>query len=141
MLNKSNRLWITLSQIGGVIVLLPFVFLCVNLLVPSNENWATLSQYWLKQYITNTLILVTGVGLVVAALGSGLAFLMSYFQFPLKKYFEFLLVLPLAIPAYISAYTYSEMFSFTGVVQKTLRNVFDLKLPSAYFDIMSLPLR
>ena len=74
MLNKSNRLWITLSQIGGVIVLLPFVFLCVNLLVPSNENWATLSQYWLKQYITNTLILVTGVGLVVAALGSGLAF-------------------------------------------------------------------
>ena len=127
MLNKSNRLWITLSQIGGVIVLLPFVFLCVNLLVPSNENWATLSQYWLKQYITNTLILVTGVGLVVAALGSGLAFLMSYFQFPLKKFFEFLLVLPLAIPAYISAYTYSEMLSYTGVVQKTLRNVFDLK--------------
>ena len=139
MLNKSNRLWITLSQIGGVIVLLPFVFLCVNLLVPSNENWATLSQYWLKQYITNTLILVTGVGLVVAALGSGLAFLMSYFQFPLKKFFEFLLVLPLAIPAYISAYTYSEMLSYTGVVQKTLRNVFDLKLPATYFDIMSLP--
>ena len=139
MLNKSNRLWITLSQIGGVIVLLPFVFLCVNLLVPSNENWATLSQYWLKQYITNTLILVTGVGLVVAALGSGLAFLMSYFQFPLKKVFEFLLVLPLAIPAYISAYTYSEMLSYTGVIQKNLRNVFGLNLPSDYFDIMSLP--
>ena len=139
MLNKSNRLWIMLSQIGGVIVLLPFVFLCVNLFVPSNENWNTLSQYWLKEYITNTLILVVGVGAVVALLGSSLAFLMSYFQFPLKKVFEFLLVLPLAIPAYISAYTYSEMLSYTGFIQKNLRNVLGVNLPANYFDIMTLP--
>ncbi len=139
MLKKSNSLWIMLSQIGGVIVLLPFVFLCVNLFVPSNENWNTLSQYWLKEYITNTLILIASVGVIVASLGSTLAFLMCYYRFPLKKFFEFFLVLPLAIPAYISAYTYSEMLSYTGVIQKNLRNVFGLNLPSNYFDIMTLP--
>ena len=139
MLKKSNSLWIMLSQIGGVIVLLPFVFLCVNLFVPSNENWNTLSQYWLKEYISNTLILIASVGVIVASLGSTLAFLMCYYRFPLKKFFEFFLVLPLAIPAYISAYTYSEMLSYTGVIQKNLRNVFGLNLPSDYFDIMTLP--
>ena len=87
MLNKSNRLWIMLSQIGGVIVLLPFVFLCVNLFVPSNENWNTLSQYWLKEYITNTLILVVGVGAVVALLGSSLAFFNELFSASIEKGF------------------------------------------------------
>jgi len=62
-------------------------------------------------------------GLLTALLGVSLAWLVAAHDFPLRRFFRWALLLPLAIPPYIAAYTYSNMLSYTGVVQKTLRGL------------------
>ena len=67
-----------------------------------------------------------------------LAWLVVGYTFPLQRFFRWALILPLAIPPYIAAYTYRTMTSYTGVIQATLRNQFDIVVPPGMFEIRSL---
>ena len=58
--------------------------------------------------------------------------------FHLGNFFRWALILPLAIPPYIGAYTYSGMVSYTGVIQRFFRNILGVELNQKYFDIMSI---
>ncbi len=87
-----------------------------------------------------TLGVMIGVGLLTALIGTLTAWLVTYFEFPLRKMFSWALMLPLAVPTYISGYTFVEFFSYTGPVQEAVRIVGGYQSAREYWfpDIRSL---
>lgn len=83
--------------------------------------WAHLARTVLSTYVVNTLVLVAGVVTAAAVIGVGTAWLVTMYAFPGRRLLEFALVLPLAMPAYILAYAYTDLLQVTGPVQSTLR--------------------
>ena len=77
-------------------------------------------------YITNSLILVTGVSLITLFIGTGTAWLITNFNFHGKRFFEWALILPLAIPPYILAYTFTGLFDSYGTLNNLSRDLFQL---------------
>jgi iron(III) transport system permease protein len=135
---KELNGWWIISIIGAAVVLLPLLFILFSIFQEPNENWFQIRQYLLKQYVTNTVVLVGLTGLFTAFLGISLAWLVAAYDFPLKKFFRWGLILPIAIPPYIGAYTYRTMLSYTGVVQTTLRNQFDYQIDPELLAVSSL---
>ena len=87
-------------------------------------TWAHLASTVLPDYIVTTLWLCAGVGSGVVLLGVGAAWLVTRHQFPGRAAFEWALVLPLAMPAYVMAYTYTDLLQYVGPVQTALRQAF-----------------
>ncbi len=83
--------------------------------------WAHLANTVLATYVVNTTLLVLGVVLIAAVTGAGTAWLVTMYAFPGRRVFEFALMLPLAMPAYILAYAYTDLLQVTGPVQGALR--------------------
>ncbi|MEH7384685.1 iron ABC transporter permease [Bacillus sp. JJ1521] len=135
---KDFNSWWIISMLGAAVILLPILFIFLSLFQEPNQNWFQIRQYLLKTYVANTLILVLLTGVFTAFLGVTLAWLTSAYDFPLKRFFRWGLLLPLAIPPYIAAYTYRTMFSYTGVIQTTLRNHFDYQINPELLSISSL---
>lgn len=127
-----------LSAFFAVLILLPNVDLFANLFTQPNENWYHIKTYLLRDYITNTLVIIGFTGVFTVLAGSGLAWLISAYDFPGRHIFRWALILPLAIPPYIGAYTYNGILNYTGVVQRFFRNVFDVQVNPKWFDIMNL---
>ncbi|WP_110113459.1 iron ABC transporter permease [Bacillus sp. CGMCC 1.16541] len=137
-LRKDFNGWWLISMIGAAIILLPILFIFLSIFQEPNENWFQIRQYLLKNYVANTVILVLLTGIFTATLGVSLAWLIAAYDFPLRRFFRWGLILPLAIPPYIAAYTYRTMLSYTGVVQTTLRNQFDYQVNPEIVAISSL---
>jgi iron(III) transport system permease protein len=135
---KEFNGWWLISLIGAVVILLPILFIFSSIFQEPNENWFHIRQYLLKHYVTNTVILVVVTGLLTAFLGVTLAWLVAAYDFPLKRFFRWGLILPLAIPAYIAAYTYKTMLGYTGVIQTTFRNQFDYRIDPELLSVSSL---
>jgi iron(III) transport system permease protein len=99
-----------------VLVVLGFLF------VPAGDVWRHLADTVLTDYIVNSLLLMLGVAIGTLIGGVGTAWLTSMCQFPGRWLFEWALLLPMAMPAYIIAYTYTGMLDFAGPVQTALRD-------------------
>ena len=78
----------------------------------------------LLDYIVNSLLLMLGVGAGTLLLGASSAWLTALCEFPGRRVFSWALLLPLAMPAYIIAYTYTGLLDFAGPVQSALREAF-----------------
>ncbi len=137
-IKRNMNGWVAISLVGVAIVLLPNLYILISLLRRPNENWQHIKEFMLTDYILQSLKLVLFTGLFTVIIGVTLAWLVTAYEFPFKRFFRWAFILPLAIPPYIAAYTYSSMLSYTGTVQKTLRNHFGLHLDQAYFDMMSM---
>ncbi|MEZ5613716.1 MAG: iron ABC transporter permease [Rhodocyclaceae bacterium] len=90
----------------------------------TGETWGHLAATVLPEYVANTLWLCLGVGLGVILVGVPTAWLVTMHAFPGRRFFEWALVLPLAVPAYVMAYTYTDLLQFVGPVQTWLRDMF-----------------
>jgi iron(III) transport system permease protein len=120
-----------LGRIGGleaavalaaVLVSIPILSVAVNMLsTDTGTTWSHLVETVLPEYVAATFALCVGVGLGVALLGIGAAWLVTHFDFPLRRSLEWALVLPLAMPSYVVAYTYADLLQFAGPVQGWLR--------------------
>ena len=104
---------------------IPVLSILSNLLVPTEGTWSHLASTVLPGYIVNTVYLVLAVGIGVLAIGTATAWLVTMCRFPGRRIFEWALVLPLAVPAYVMAYTYTDFLQFSGPVQTMLRDAFD----------------
>ena len=113
--------WLALLIAG--LFLVPVVSVLINLALPSDGTWDHLASTVLPDYIANSLWLVAGVGLGVLVIGSGTAWLVTMCRFPGRRFFEWALILPLAVPAYVMAYTYTDFLQFAGPVQTSLREL------------------
>ncbi|MCB1858864.1 MAG: iron ABC transporter permease [Gammaproteobacteria bacterium] len=102
---------------------LPVVTVFAYVFVPAGEVWVHLVDTVLMDYLINTALLATGVAVGVLAIGIPAAWIVTAYEFPGRRFFEWALLLPLAIPAYIMAYTYTGLLEFAGPVQGLLRQV------------------
>ncbi|HSF29142.1 MAG TPA: iron ABC transporter permease [Candidatus Tectomicrobia bacterium] len=119
----------------GLLVATPIMVVVSSLATPSVDIWAHLWRTYLLELIWNTLALVAGVGLGVLCLGTGLAWLVTMYRFPGRRLFEWLLILPMAVPAYVMGFVFLALFDYTGPVQSGWRGMFG---PRAWFpDIAS----
>jgi iron(III) transport system permease protein len=102
-------------------IVLPIATVLSFVGVDTQGLWAHLARTVLDRYLLNTLLLVSSVALLAAGTGVGTAWLVTMYEFPLRRVLEFALVLPLAMPAYILAYAYTDLLQVTGPVQSALR--------------------
>lgn len=122
-LPKLDRWNVSIMSVA-LLMALPVLVVASYLLQPFNENWTHLYENLLGDYVTNSLILMAGVTVGVLSMGITTAWLTSMCDFPLRRFFSWALLLPLAIPAYIIAYTYTGMLDFAGPAQTLLRETF-----------------
>lgn len=131
--------WMIMSLIFSLLILLPALTIFVQMFSKPNENWEHIKEFLLNDYIQNTLIIVVFTGFFSIMIGVSLAWFVTAYRFPMRGFFKWGLILPLAIPPYIGAYTYHGILNYTGVIQTTLRNQFNVKANPAFFDIMNIP--
>jgi iron(III) transport system permease protein len=123
----------------ALIVSLPVVVVLSSVFHPAGEVWRHLSATVLPLYVRNSVLLMLGVAIGTLALGVTTAWLTTMCSFPGRRLFEWALLLPLAIPAYIIAYTYTGMLDFAGPVQVFLREQFGWSRGEYWFpEIRSL---
>ncbi|WP_137937274.1 iron ABC transporter permease [Chitinivorax sp. B] len=110
-----------------LIALIPLIPLGVVLAAwaqPPTEVWTHLVDTLLWELVGNTAWLAIGVGTGTLLLGVGLAWLTAIYQFPGQRFFRWALMLPLAMPAYVTAFAVIGLMEFTGPIQTLLREWF-----------------
>ncbi|MBT5229068.1 MAG: iron ABC transporter permease [Methylococcales bacterium] len=122
-----------------LIIILPILVILAYLFTPSSAVWQHLYDTVLGTYVTQSAILMVGVGFGSLVLGITSAWLTTLCDFPLRRFFTWSLLLPMAIPAYIIAYTYTGFLDFAGPVQTVLRELFNWSYGDYWFpEVRSL---
>lgn len=136
----SERIWSLIALVTAIAVVLPLLSLAWNAAQGSDELWGHLGRHVLPRAGLNTLVLLSGVGLLAAMLGAGSAWLVSAYQFPGRALLSWALLLPLAMPTYIIAYAYLDILHPLGPVQSLLRALLGIDSPRDWRlpDIRSL---
>ena len=106
----------------AAIVLMPILSVLVLAFHPTENIWPHLLATTLPRYAANTAILTLGTGLLAAAVGTGAAWIVTMYRFPGARVLEWLLLLPLSIPAYVGAYALVDFLDYSGPVQTMLRD-------------------
>lgn len=106
----------------ALLLALPVLVVLGSVLVPAGDVWRHLAATVLPDYVANSLFLMLGVGLGTLLIGVGTAWLTTLCRFPGRRLFEWALLLPMAMPAYIIAYTYTDLLDYAGPVQTLLRD-------------------
>ncbi len=110
-------------------------------LFPTDGIWSHLASTVLPQYLRTTLLLMAAVSGATLVVGVATAWLTTLCDFPGRRICEWALLLPLAVPAYVAAYIYTDLLEFAGPVQVALRELFGWTSRRDYWfpDIRSLP--
>ena len=138
---RWKSLWLTVWAVlvGGLVALPVLAVISHVLSTGTSDTWAHLASTVLPDYLWSTLWLCLGVGLGTASMGVGAAWLVTRYDFPLRGMLEWALVLPLAVPGYVMAYTYTDLLQYVGPVQTALRDTFGWTRADYWFpDVRSL---
>jgi len=120
---------------------LPVVGVLASWLALDEAAVAVLRHQWqtvMPGYVAQSLGLALGVGVGVMLLGTALAAMVTLFTFPGRRFFEWALLLPLAMPAYVLAYAWTDALQFSGPLQTALRASLGLR-GALWPDVRSLP--
>ena len=120
----SRTRWLIAVAVIALLVALPVLSVFLLALFPEENIWPHLLDTVLFHYVSATLTLAFGVGLFTLLAGVGSAWLVTMCQFPGRRFFEWALLLPFAVPAYVIAYVYTDLLEYAGPVQKLLREWF-----------------
>ena len=116
--------WILAASAVAAIFLMPILAVFVAAAGDSGGLWGHLFETVLPRYVVNTLILMVGVGAVCLVFGISAAWAVVRYEFFGRQWFQWMLLLPAAVPAYLIAYTYTDFLEYAGPVQKMLREYF-----------------
>jgi iron(III) transport system permease protein len=124
----------------AMLVALPVLAVVTNVFAGgTGDTWRHLLDTVLADYVVNSVLLCLGVGIGVGAMGTGAAWLVALNEFPGRRVAEWALLLPMAMPAYVLAYTYTDLLQFVGPVQSFLRESFGWRKGDYWFpDVRSL---
>ncbi|MEG2892432.1 MAG: iron ABC transporter permease [Clostridium sp.] len=136
-MRKRFNGWGVFSVVFCIIIVLPSLEILASLFKEPGQQWEHIKEYLLNEYIINTIIICLFTGMFTLILGVGISWLITAYDFPLRGFFKWALILPLAIPPYIAAYTYSGILGYTGDIQKILRGI-GINVNQSYFDIMNI---
>jgi iron(III) transport system permease protein len=132
-----------LGSIGiliAAVVALPVVFVLLSVFAGAGDTWRHLAATALPGYVLNTALLLVLVTWGVVSIGVVSAWLVTAYRFPGRGVLEWALLLPLAMPAYVMAYAYTDWLQFTGEVQTALRNLTGWQAREYWFpEVRSLP--
>ncbi|MBA4501490.1 ABC transporter permease [Marinobacterium marinum] len=132
--------WYTVAWSSALLVMLPVLAVFWLALFPTENIWPHLVDTILPVYIQTTLLLLAGVGALSVIMGVGTAWLVTMCNFPGRRLFEWALLLPFAMPAYLIAYLYTDLLEYAGPVQGFLRDLFGWQTAREYWfpEIRSL---
>ncbi len=137
---QSNLGWLIGTVITALVLSIPIITVLSSVFLPSSEVWVHLKATVLADYAINSVLLVLGVSIGTLLIGISTAWLCSVCEFPGRRLFSWLLLLPLAFPPYIIAYTYTGLLDFSGPFQSFLREAFTWNYGDYWFpEIRSLP--
>ena len=125
----TNRLsrrisWLTWTAlVVAALVAVPVLSVLSSIFQPGQGNWPHLVETVLPLYIANSLLLMAGVSAGVIVAGVGPAWLVVMYRFPGRRLFEWALILPLAVPAYVVAYAYTDFLQAAGPLQTWIRDL------------------
>ncbi|OUR82032.1 iron ABC transporter permease [Colwellia psychrerythraea] len=137
----NSKTWKLSSYLIALVLIVPVLVMLVGGVSASTQLFAHLWQTVLPSYIENTLLLAFWVVLLALFFGVFSAAIITQTNIVFKQQLRWLLLLPLAMPAYLVAYLYTDLFDYAGPVQRTLRATFGWQSPTDYwfFDIRTLP--
>ena len=118
------NLWTIIVIAIALIIAIPIIFVFSSIFANTGDIWQHLIETVLKDYILNSCWLMLGVGIGVSLIGVGTAWLVTTCRFWGSRWLEWLLLLPLAAPAYLLAYAYTDLLDYFGPVQTSLRSIF-----------------
>jgi len=139
-----RRRWAWGWTVGGLmiaaVVMVPLMAVAGLAMGSSDDIWSHLASTVLPHYVRTTLLLITGVGVGTLVIGAGTAWLVTMYRVPGRGIFEWALLLPLAVPAYVIAYVYTDVLEYAGPVQGLLRATFGWTSAADYWfpEIRSL---
>lgn len=127
-----TRVWRISTFTLAALVALPLLQIFSGWLQTENSVWQHLAETVLADLVLNTITLLFGVAVGVLLLGVGLAWLTTMCEFPGRRFFDWALMLPLAIPSYVLAFVALGLLDHTGPVQTAVREMFgnDVTLPA-----------
>ncbi|MGI2065623.1 ABC transporter permease [Shewanella sp. MF08487] len=134
------RSWSLAGYAVAALLVLPLFALIFQALQPDEAVFGHLLATVLPTYIRNSLLLILGVSLGSLLLAIPCAWLTARCEFFGRRYLQWALLLPLAMPGYIVAYVYTDLLDYAGPVQRSLRSIFGWSSPQDYFfpDIRTL---
>lgn len=125
---SSWLVWVNGWTLGTVAValasIIPVLAVVSLALGPGDDIWRHLVSTVLPDYIITTFLLMVGVGAGTLLIGIGTAWLVTMCRFPGRRLFEWALLLPMAVPAYVIAYVYTDLLEYAGPLQGALREFF-----------------
>ncbi len=132
--------WSLGAVVIAALVMMPLLAVVWIAFHPTDNIWPHLWATTLPRYMMTTGLLAAGVALLAACVGTGAAWLITMYRFPFSKALEWLLLLPLAIPAYVGAYALVDFLEYAGPVQGLMRSVFGWQTSRDYWfpEIRSL---
>ncbi|WP_083261112.1 ABC transporter permease [Microbulbifer aggregans] len=131
--SPSGRRWFWVVLIVALLVALPVLSVFALAFFPEENIWPHLWDTVLFHYIGATLTLSLGVALCTLVTGVAAAWLVSMCRFPGRRFFEWGLLLPFAVPAYVIAYVYTDLLEYAGPVQQFLRETFGWQTSRDYW--------
>ncbi|MHC5232235.1 ABC transporter permease [Brucella sp. LJL56] len=129
---RAGRNWLWLSVFVAVLVLLPVLALVLEAMRGSTGLWTHLFATNLPTAFLETIVLLTGVGIIAAVVGTSTAWLVTAYDFRGRGVLEWALLLPLAVPTYIIAYAYLDILHPVGPVQGAVRFVLGYDSPRQF---------
>jgi len=109
-----------------LLVIIPIITVLSYIVQPPSQLWGHLSENLLSKYLYNTFIILVSVAFCTVIIGVSCAWLVTNFAFPATNIFKWLLVMPIAIPTYVSAYIYAGLFEPSGMIFDSVENYFGL---------------
>ncbi len=117
--------WVLIALLIGALIALPLGSILLTAFGPNTQTdsgvWAHLVSTVLWDYVSNTILLMTGVGIGTILLGTSTAWLVTMYRFPGRRILSWALLLPLAVPGYILAFVITDQLEYAGAVQSALR--------------------
>ena len=117
------RGWRWFACLVALVIVAPILVTVFAWLEPDTTVWPHLAETKLPTLIRNTIVLIVGVGVSVLLLGVSLAWLTAVCEFPGRRWLEWALMLPLAVPAYVLAFVFIGLFDYSGPVQGAMRDL------------------
>jgi len=122
-------------------MIFPIIGLVITIILPEGHDSQNLSHLWqtvLQGYALTTFYLCFGVAVCAFLLGVGSAWMVANYDFFGKSIYEWALILPLALPAYVMAYLYVDFLQFSGPIQSALREALQMQRLSWFPEPRSL---
>ena len=116
--------WSAGTVVMAALMAVPLFAVVVIAIAPSDDIWSHLVDTVLWKYIRTTMALMCGVGFGVFVIGTGTAWLVTMCRFPGRGLFNWALLLPLAVPAYVLAFVITDQLEYAGALQAGLRAIF-----------------